>query len=123
MHGSLAKVSALAKKGIDANEVEASSGRSALHKAAFWGHTHLMPLLVEECKVDPNLRDSKGDTAMHDAARFGHAGVAEYLAGHGADKSIKNNEGQTAVSACLSRQCCLSRRCLPLPSGTGLVPA
>lgn len=98
MHGSMAKVSALAKKGVDASEVESSSGRSALHKAAFWGHVHLMPLLVEECKIDVNIQDYRGDTAIHDAARFGHAGVVEYLAGHGADLSLTNKDGQNALA-------------------------
>jgi hypothetical protein len=36
MHGSLAKVQELAPK-ADAQEAEPGSGRTALHKAAFWG--------------------------------------------------------------------------------------
>jgi cytochrome c peroxidase len=74
MHGSLAKVTELAPK-AKVHEVEGSSGRTALHKAAFWGHDHLMDILIRQCKIDPNVQDYNGDTALHDAARFGHVKV------------------------------------------------
>jgi hypothetical protein len=96
MHGSLAKVQELFPK-VDAQEAEPGSGRTALHKAAFWGHHHLMAILIGECKIAQNVKDFNGDTALHDAARFGHATVVEELIKAGADKSIKNNEGSTAL--------------------------
>jgi hypothetical protein len=37
------------------HEIEVGSGRSALHKAAFWNHKHMMPWLLSECKINPNL--------------------------------------------------------------------
>lgn len=97
MHGSAKEAKELAKKkGVDTTEVEASSGRTALHKAAFWGHDHLTSFLVDECKIDVNKQDNKGDTALHDAARFGHVSVVQQLLKAGADKSIKNKQGKTA---------------------------
>ena len=97
MHGSQAKVVELASK-VDAQEAEAGSGRTALHKAAFWGHDHLMAILVGECKIAQNVKDFNGDTALHDAARFGHVKVVAELIKAGADKSITNNEGSTALA-------------------------
>ena len=61
MHGSLDVVMAKAKD-ADVHEVEAATGRSALHKAAFWGHDGTVAFLTKECKLDVNQRDSNGDT-------------------------------------------------------------
>merc|ERR1719203_1475748 len=41
MHGSLEHCVRAKDAGADVNALEASSGRTALHKGAFWGHTHL----------------------------------------------------------------------------------
>lgn len=38
-----------------------------------------------------------GDTALHDACRFGHVRVVEHLLASGADTTIKNKKGQTAL--------------------------
>ena len=78
MHGSLAKVTELAAK-ADVKATEAGSDRTALHKAAFWGHDHLMPILIDHCGIDVNAVDYNGDTAAHDAAKFGHVKVVEAL--------------------------------------------
>merc|ERR1711879_48073 len=43
----------------EVNSVDADSGRSALHKAAFWGHDSTITFLVE-AKADVNLADAKG---------------------------------------------------------------
>jgi len=98
MHGSLEHVQRARASGADVNELEASSGRTALHKAAFWGHTHLIDYLVTDCKINPNVQDHDGDTALIDAARFGHAGVVEQLLKGGADKSLKNKAGKDALA-------------------------
>jgi hypothetical protein len=96
MHGSLEAVtrhSALA----DVHATEATSGRTALHKAAFWGHDQVIDLLLNKCKLRPNAVDYNGDTALHDACRFGHEGVIQMLIDAGTDLSIKNSSGQTPV--------------------------
>jgi hydroxyisourate hydrolase len=78
----------------DVHSVDEPSGRSALHKAAFWGHTHVVRYLIDECKLNPNLQDTGGDTALHDAVRFGHLDVVKALASI-TDLSIRNREGLT----------------------------
>lgn len=92
MHGSLEMVCKYAKT-ANVFAQESGSGRTALHKASFWGHAHIIPFLIE-CKVDVNVVDSNGDTCLHDAVRFGHEEVVKLLLQAGADGSIVNKEGQ-----------------------------
>ena len=99
MHGSVHRVKDCVAKGGDAHAVEASSGRSALHKAAFWGHKRVAEFLTRECRVDVNAKDYAGDTALHDAARFGHNPVVEVLlATPGVDAGARNDAGQDALA-------------------------
>lgn len=95
MHGSVLPARALFKEGCDVHELEATSGRSALHKAAFWGHDAMCKFLIEECGLDVSISDNTGDTALHDAARFGNKAVVEILLKAGASAKARNREGQT----------------------------
>ena len=95
MHGSLGIMRRLADR-ADVHEAERSSGRNALHKAAFWGHIQAVKYLTEELQLDPDAQDLMGDTALHDAARFGHGDVVQALLGAGTDTSIKNTAGHNA---------------------------
>jgi len=95
MHGSLGVVQSLA--GVaDVHEIEANSGRTALHKAAFWGHDGTVEFLVNTCHLNANVQDHSGDTALHDAARFGHAKCVEILM-NATDKALRNKDGKTPV--------------------------
>ena len=85
------------KNGADPAGLESNSGRTGLMKAAFWGHDHVVGHLLNELKVDVNVQDANGETALHDAARFGHKGVAVLLVDGGADTSLENEKGQTAL--------------------------
>merc|ERR1712195_277267 len=81
----------------DVHSLEKSSGRSALHKAAFWGHTHILKFLVSDCKIDPNVQDMYGDTAMHDAAKLGHLSCVDALLSSPRTKKKKKvHAGETA---------------------------
>jgi len=96
MHGSLELVKKLSKT-ADINEIENSSGRTALHKAAFWGHEGTIKFLTQELKLNVNQTDYHGDTALHDAARFGHASCVSILLDARTDTAIKNRDGKTAL--------------------------
>jgi hypothetical protein len=96
MHGSVGPARELAP-GCDVHALEATSGRSALHKAAFWGHNDMMQFLVHEAKLKLDVQDNYGDTALHDAAKFGHPTVAKILIEAGADTRIRNKEGKTPL--------------------------
>merc|ERR1719199_1565750 len=82
----------------DVHEREADSGRTALHKAAFWGHIETVTYLLDVCKLDPNVQDFNGDTALHDAARFGHFPVVNKLLAAGADPTIRNKAGKSSAA-------------------------
>ena len=96
MHGSLGIMRRLAPK-ADVHQVEQSSGRSALHKAAFWGHIEATRYLVNELKLDIDAQDQMGDTPLHDAARFGHLEVAEILLAAKPNLALENAAGMTSL--------------------------
>lgn len=93
MHGSVEYMRRIANE-ADVHALEPISGRSALHKAAFWGHIETVEYLIGECKVDADVQDYSGDTALHDAARFGHSDIVALLLKAGADPTITNHKGQ-----------------------------
>eukprot|EP01104_Vermistella_antarctica_P002659 TRINITY_DN12874_c0_g1_i1.p1 TRINITY_DN12874_c0_g1~~TRINITY_DN12874_c0_g1_i1.p1 ORF type:complete len:413 (+),score=142.26 TRINITY_DN12874_c0_g1_i1:30-1241(+) len=100
MHGSTEKVAEWAKT-ADVNEVESSSGRTALHKAAFWGHVETVTFLLS-LNLDVNAQDYNGDTALNDAVRFGHVEVVKVLVGANTNIDLVNKDGKNAVG--LARQ-------------------
>src|SRR5690606_805799 len=95
MHGSVGKMKAIASE-VDVHELEQSSGRSALHKAAYWGHIKAVRYLLER-GLDVNVQDHCGDTALHDATRFGHVEVAAALIDAGTNLSLTNSDDQTPL--------------------------
>lgn len=96
MHGSVPPARKLLGK-ADVHQLEATSGRSALHKAAFWGHVAMVDFLADDCKLNVNQQDAYGDTPLHDAAKFGHVEVIKTLLDAGANGSIKNKAGKDAA--------------------------
>eukprot|EP01111_Echinosteliopsis_oligospora_P019004 TRINITY_DN898_c0_g1_i1.p1 TRINITY_DN898_c0_g1~~TRINITY_DN898_c0_g1_i1.p1 ORF type:complete len:459 (+),score=145.02 TRINITY_DN898_c0_g1_i1:86-1378(+) len=96
MHGSVLPARKIQNK-CNVHQLESTSGRSALHKAAFWGHTAMVEYLANECKLDLNVQDNYGDTALHDACKFGHVPVVKALLAARANTTIKNKEGKTAL--------------------------
>jgi len=103
MHGSLEHmqraldVARAQKAPIDINSFEAGTGRTALHKAAFWGHAHVVSFLTQSCCARVGDADFAGDTPLHDAARFGHTEIVRTLLSVGTDCSVQNHEGFTAL--------------------------
>ena len=49
MHGSIEHAQSLAST-ADIRATEANSGRTALHKAAFWGHGNITKWLLEQAR-------------------------------------------------------------------------
>lgn len=94
MHGSTERMKPFAPL-TNVDEREANSGRTALHKASFWGHIQTITYLLDECKANPNVQDLTGDTPLHDAVRFGHAPLVDKLLASGADRTIMNKAGKT----------------------------
>lgn len=95
MHGNFNLVKQLASK-ANVHALETNSGRSALHKAAFWGHTETVDFLALQLRLNPDQQDFNGDSPLHDAARFGHAQVVQLLLKAGSNKTLRNKAGKTA---------------------------
>jgi ankyrin repeat protein len=97
MHGSVERMQEVyqREKSLDVNATELHSRRTALHKAAFFGHAHVIPYLLQR-QAACNVPDVYGDTPLHDAAHLGHATVVAALLQGGADPQMKNHAGQTA---------------------------
>ena len=93
MHGHSVELMKKIAQDADVHQLEKSSGRSALHKAAFWGHEGTVCYLVHECGLDKDLQDYNGDTPLLDAVRFGHLKVVDILLKAGAKPTLKNAEG------------------------------
>ena len=93
MHGHSVELMKKIAQDADVLQLEKSSGRSALHKAAFWGHEGTVCYLVHECGLDKDLQDYNGDTPLLDAVRFGHLKVVDILLKAGAKPTLKNAEG------------------------------
>lgn len=99
MHGSVGAMRKALAAGADPNSTESSSGRTALHKAAFWGHIDAINFLVDECKVKTvNSTDYNGDIPLHDAARFGHLDVVQALLSAGSNPALTNVDGENVAA-------------------------
>jgi len=94
MHGSVDVVKHLASQ-ADVHGVEKTSGRTALHKAAFFGHTKTVQFLVKDCGLKLNAVDYNGDTPLHDAVKINNPEVVELLVSAGADLKIRNKQGKS----------------------------
>lgn len=68
-------------------------GYSLLHAAASYNHNSLMRTLVNEFRVDPNIKDEDGETPLFVVETLEAAQVLEQI---GVDLTIKNAEGVTA---------------------------
>jgi len=100
------------KAKVDARDAR---GRSALHEAAFAGHTDILGVLLD-AQADPHARDAHGRTPMLDAARGGRLAAFEALAPK-SDLAAIDNDGRNAVTlACLAETAspALLRRLLEL---------
>ncbi|KAK9160586.1 hypothetical protein Syun_006927 [Stephania yunnanensis] len=78
-------------------DVKDANKRGALHFAAREGKTEVCKYLIEELKLDINLRDEDGDTPLLHATRQGHGETARYLLDCGADPAASSDLGATAL--------------------------
>ena len=96
MHGNLIRMKELEGK-PDPNAPEPYTNRTALHKASYFGHVHVVEYVLS-LGGDVTSQDVDGDTPLHDAVRLGHAKCAELLVNNGAKVNVKNKKGETPLT-------------------------
>ena len=70
----------------------------AIHIACQNGHLDLTKWLIEVMKVDINAQNAKGNTGLHMSVGYDFYDQTDFLISAGADKELKNAEGNTAVT-------------------------
>ena len=72
-------------------------GSTALHVASTGSNAEIMALLVKHCRVNINTINYNNNTALHSVARSAFGATARHLLNAGADVSIANVAGDTAM--------------------------
>ena len=96
--GKLAEVRAALARGEDVNDKD-SIGWTALMRAVWNKHNHILKLLLDQPAVDVNVKNIRGWTALHRAASANNAEGARMLLLHKNFKSanVTDNGGLTAL--------------------------
>ena len=96
-HGDTARVEALISNGEDINQLGGAYGSTALGWAALAADEPMMTLCLSR-GADVNLKSRKGSAPLHMAVwNFDNVGAVQQLLGAGADPSVTNHHGQTAL--------------------------
>ncbi|XP_061887073.1 poly [ADP-ribose] polymerase tankyrase-1 isoform X2 [Entelurus aequoreus] len=85
----------LLEHGADVNAQD-KGGLIPLHNAASYGHVDIAALLIKY-KTCVNATDKWAFTPLHEAAQKGRTQLCALLLSHGADPTMKNQEGQTPL--------------------------
>ncbi len=73
-----------------------SNDRDALGEACVYGYAEIARYLLEKGAY-PNVRFTYGETPLMLAVRYHHAEIIRLLLSAGADKSLKDDQGRTAI--------------------------
>ena len=82
--------------GTDVNDRGGITGLTALHQAAFHGHTAIARLLIG-AGADVNAANRRGETPLHSTVYWGHREIAGLLIANGAAVNAKLENGQTPL--------------------------
>ena len=93
-HGHVRVAKVLLARGWDIEAKDDGGGRP-LHWAALLGHLQMIQLLVRRGAMVDCQRNCNS-TPLHSAAGKGHSATVSLLLNLGADRTIKNNDGETA---------------------------
>ena len=85
-------------------ECRDNSGRTALHIAAYQGSCKMLKYLLTEKAADVNAVDLEGRTPLFSAAYDGNHRALKLLCEHGADLTVKDNSGLTALDFAVSKK-------------------
>ncbi|XP_031402461.1 putative E3 ubiquitin-protein ligase XBAT31 isoform X1 [Punica granatum] len=95
MHGNISCVSKLLEAGANVLMFDSVKGRTCLHHAAYYGHSHCLEAILSAAQSSPvsaswgyarfvNIRDGRGATPLHLAARQAHDRCVHILLENGA---------------------------------------
>ena len=73
-------------------------GLIPLHNAASYGHVEMAALILKYNPNIINVTDKWGYSALHEASQKGRTQICALLLAHGADATIKNQDGQSALN-------------------------
>ncbi|MCL7035158.1 hypothetical protein MKW94_008251, partial [Papaver nudicaule] len=79
--------------------VKDCGGYRALHYAAIGGSMNVLKYLLEEMKVDIDVKDGSGQTPLSCAAREGRLAAVEYLIQMGANPEITDDSNASPLHA------------------------
>lgn len=99
----------LLEHGADVNAKDKYGWTPLLYAAASPCDNKETISLLLACGANPNVVDREGRTPLREKAIWGHTDIVRLLLEHGADANAKNNKGETAYDAALSRgekECC-----------------
>ncbi|XP_068161838.1 poly [ADP-ribose] polymerase tankyrase-2-like isoform X2 [Antennarius striatus] len=85
----------LLRHGAEVNSQD-KGGLLPLHNAASYGHVDVAALLIK-FNASVNATDKWAYTPLHEAAQKGRTQLCTLLLAHGADPSLRNQEGQSAL--------------------------
>ncbi len=88
----------------DTNTTVYPNSYTILTLSAEYGNNNVIKYLIEEKLCDVNLQDDKGDTPLITAAKHNKRDTAELLLELGADKTLKDSEGKTALDHAVQNQ-------------------
>jgi ankyrin repeat protein len=95
--GQPAAVKALIAAGADVNAAARNALKvAALHAAVAGGKIEIVKAILE-AGGDPNAQQQAGFRAIHEAGTKANRALAELLIAHGADPSLPNDDGKTAI--------------------------
>ena len=95
--------------GTDKNVRAGKWGDTPLHRAAFWGYTEIVELLINN-EVDVNAKDDYGCTPLHDAAEYSHLEIAEMLINRNPEMNALDNNGDTPLDLASGKTADLLRK-------------
>jgi ankyrin repeat protein len=85
-------------------EVRDRAGRTAVHVAAYQGSCKMLKYLLGERSADVNAVDREGRTPLFSAAYDGNLRALKLLCEYGADRSVKDRNGLTALDFATGRR-------------------
>jgi hypothetical protein len=82
------------------------NGRNALHEAVGQGHLHIVKMMLDEFRANPNISTLLGSTsALHIACEKGLRQMASLLITYGAELNCRDSRGCTPLHVCSTKPC------------------